>query len=431
MHKRVSVGVLLASVILAVALTVSVTMVIAIRYFNSTVNDVTQRQAMFDYVTDVDKIVRYHYNGTIDEEKLRRALGKGYIDGIDDPYAVYLSSEEYQEELDKRKGKATGFGLELALSDNGRIIVARVHQNSTADKAGIQTGDVLTAVNGSDVSASDFSSVTHTLEDSPKVILSVRREDTPHAFEISTSTYDYVSVEGRMVGTDIGLIRLYSVNDRTPDQFKTAYESLEKQGAAKFIFDVRDNVGGSSKAIENVLAYLVPGGTYAQQTDNTGKTTYLKSDNNRAMTYPSVTLVNSRTTGEAELFAGVLQELGKTTVIGEQTAGKGMVQELYTVGSDGAAVCLSVAERRLIKAGSIEGKGITPDEEVKLREQLALVEELDDTPLQAAIRRLSGSSSTTAPSTGTTTGAGSQTTHPSKTVSAGKTTTLSSARKTS
>lgn len=415
MHKRVSVGVLLASVILAVALTVSVTMVIAIRYFNSTVNDVTQRQAMFDYVTDVDKIVRYHYNGTIDEEKLRRALGKGYIDGIDDPYAAYLSSDAYQEALDTRKGKATGFGLELALSDNGRIIVTRVHADSTADKAGIQTGDVLTAVNGSDVSASAFASVTRTLADAPKVILSVRRENTPHAFEISTSTYDYVSVEGRLLGTDVGLIRVYSVNDRTPDQFKAAYESLEKQGAAKFIFDVRDNAGGSPKAIETILSFLAPGGAYAQQTDNAGKTTYLTSDNTRAMAYPSVTLVNSRTTGEAELFAGVLQELGKTTVIGEQTAGKGMIQEIYTVNNDGAAVCLSVAERRLIKAGSIEGKGITPDEEVKLREQLALVEETNDTPLQAALRRLSGGSSITTPSSGSTTGTGSQTTEPSKT----------------
>ena len=175
MHKKISVGVLLASVILAVALTVSVTMVIAIRYFNSTVSDVTQRQAMFEYVTDVDKIVRYHYNGTIDEEKLRRALGKGYIDGIDDPYAAYLSSDEYKEALDTRKGKETGFGLELALSDNGRMIVSRVHPNSTADKAGIEKGDVLTAVNGSEVSASDFSSVNRTLSDAPKVILSVRR----------------------------------------------------------------------------------------------------------------------------------------------------------------------------------------------------------------------------------------------------------------
>ena len=430
MHKKISVGMLLASVILAVALTVSVTMVIAIRYFNSTVSDVTQRQAMFEYVTDVDKIVRYHYNGTIDEEKLRRALGKGYIDGIDDPYAAYLSSDEYKEALDTRKGKETGFGLELALSDNGRMIVSRVHPNSTADKAGIEKGDVLTAVNGSEVSASDFSSVNRTLSDAPKVILSVRRENTPHAFEISTSTYDFVSVEGRMTGSDIGLIRLYSVNDRTPDQFKTVYESLQKQGAVKFIFDVRDNAGGSPEAIEKILSFLVPEGPYAQQTDNTGKTTYLTSGNARAMTSPSVTLVNSRTAGEAELFAGVLQELGKTTVVGELTAGKGMIQELYTVNNDGAAVRLSVAERRLIKAGSIEDKGITPDEEVKLREQLALVEEPDDTPLQAAVRRLTSGGTTTQPA-GTTIGTTSPKTEPSKTGSPSAVTTRATTRKAS
>ena len=141
MSKKVSVGVLLTAVLLSIALTVSVTMVIAIRYFNSTVSDVTQRQAMFDYVTDVDKIVRYHYYGTIDEEKLRSALGEGYIDGIGDPYAAYLSAEEYREALDTLAGKQTGFGLDVALSDNGRIVITRVHPQSTADKAGIQAGD--------------------------------------------------------------------------------------------------------------------------------------------------------------------------------------------------------------------------------------------------------------------------------------------------
>ena len=165
MSKKVSVGVLLTAVLLSIALTVSVTMVIAIRYFNSTVSDVTQRQAMFDYVTDVDKIVRYHYYGTIDEEKLRSALGEGYIDGIGDPYAAYLSAEEYREALDTLAGKQTGFGLDVALSDNGRIVITRVHPQSTADKAGIQAGDVITAVNGNDVSASAFSQVNRTLAD--------------------------------------------------------------------------------------------------------------------------------------------------------------------------------------------------------------------------------------------------------------------------
>lgn len=419
MSKKVSIGVLLTAVILSIALTMSITMVVAIRYFNSTVSDVTQRKAMFDYVTEVDQIVRYNYVGTIDEEKLRTALGKGYIDGIGDPYAAYLSATEYQEALDTLKGKQTGFGLEVSLSDNGRIVITRVHPHSTADKTGIQKGDVLTAINGSEVSASDFTQVNRTLADASKVILSVNRDGVSHAFEISTSTFQSVSVEGRLLPDDVGLIRMYTIQDTTPDQFKSTYETLEKQGATRFIFDLRDNTGGSHEAVESLLSYLVPNGAYALQLDNTGKTIYLTSENSRSMTYPSVTLVNTATAGEAELFAGVLQELDKTTVIGETTAGKGLIQQCFT-NTDGSAVRLSVAERRLIKGGSIEGVGIIPDEEMHLRGQLALTEEADDAPLQAAIQRVKTANqpepTTTTATAGTvSTGTGAAT-EPSKVV---------------
>ena len=422
MSKKVSVGVLLTAVLLSIALTVSVTMVIAIRYFNSTVSDVTQRQAMFDYVTDVDKIVRYHYYGTIDEEKLRSALGEGYIDGIGDPYAAYLSAEEYREALDTLAGKQTGFGLDVALSDNGRIVITRVHPQSTADKAGIQAGDVITAVNGNDVSASAFSQVNRTLADASKVLLSVQRGTTAHAFEISASTFDTVSVDSRMLESNVGYIRVYAVLDTTPRQFQTAYEALVKQGATRFVFDLRDNAGGSSTAVEQMLSFLVPSGSYAQQIDNTGKITYLQSENGHGIAYPSVTLVNGGTTGEAEVFAGVLQELGKTAVVGETTAGKGLIQEYFT-NSDGSAVRLSVAERQLIKGGVIQGKGITPDEEVHLRGQLALTEQADDTPLQAALKRLktAGQADPSATASATTTTGTQQavTTAPSKVVNGG------------
>lgn len=419
MNKKVSVGALLTTVILAVALTVSVTMLLAIRYFNSTVSDVTQRQALFDYVTEVDRIVRYNYYGTIDEEKLRQALSEGYIDGIGDPYAAYLSAQEYQQALDVQKGRQTGFGLEIALSDNGRIVITRVHQDSTADKAGIQAGDILTAVNGDEISASDFTQVSQTLQEASKVILSVQRDATSHAFEISTSTFETVSVEGRLIEGNIGFIRIYTIHDATPQQFSTVYEQFQQQGATRFIFDVRDNAGGSYTAVEELLAGLVPSGAYARQTDNTQKTTDLTSENDQAMTAPSVTLVNGITAGEAELFAGVLQEMGMTTVIGEVTAGKGMIQQYFT-NSDGSAIRLSVAERSLIQGGSIEGVGVLPDEVVHLRGQLALTLEEDDAPLQAALRHLSalGAAGTTTSSTASpalsSQAAGSATTLPSK-----------------
>lgn len=404
MNKKVSIGVLIAAVVLAIALTVTVTMLVAIRYFNATVSDVTQRQTMFDYVTDIDHIVRYNYVGVLDEEKLRQALGKGYIDGLGDAYAAYLTAEEYQAAQDTLKGRQTGFGLEVTLADNGKIVVTRVHQNSTADKAGLQKGDVLTAFNGSNVTASDYTSLNRTLNSASKVMLSVSRDNQTLAFEISTSTFDIIQVESRMLEDKVGYIRVYAIQENTPQQFRTAYTALEEQGATRFIFDLRDNTGGSPDAVEELLSFLVPSGAYAQQKDKDGKVTYLSSEDGGSMTAPSVTLVNGTTAGEAELFAGVLQELGKTLVVGETTAGKGLIQKYFT-NTDGSAVRISVAERLLIKGGAIEGVGIQPDEESVLNGPLALTEEVNDLPLRTALRlaKAMGTTSITGGTTTTTT----------------------------
>ena len=84
MNKKVSIGVTLALIIISIALTVSITTVVAMRQFNSIVSDVGKRQVMFGYITDIDKLVREHLQN-IDEEKLRTSLAKGYIAGLDDP----------------------------------------------------------------------------------------------------------------------------------------------------------------------------------------------------------------------------------------------------------------------------------------------------------------------------------------------------------
>lgn len=110
MNKKISIGATIALMIISIALTISVTMVVAMRIFNSSVNDVTQRRTMYQYVTEIDKAVRPHYLGTIDEEKLRTALARGYVDGIGDPYAAYLSADEYKAVQQARSGKLTGYG---------------------------------------------------------------------------------------------------------------------------------------------------------------------------------------------------------------------------------------------------------------------------------------------------------------------------------
>ena len=111
MNKKVSLGVTLTFIILAVALTFSITMLISWNTFNKHVYNVNERQAMYSKLTEIDQKVRQNYNGEIDEQELNNAIAKGYISGLGDPYAQYFTAEEYLEYLDSCAGVNVGVGL--------------------------------------------------------------------------------------------------------------------------------------------------------------------------------------------------------------------------------------------------------------------------------------------------------------------------------
>lgn len=410
MNKKISIGATAALIIIAVALTISVTMVVAMRRFSSLVNDPTKRGAVADYVAEVDRYLRQHYVGEIDENKLLDALGKGYASGTGDPYAAFLSPTEYQRELAVRTGETTGFGLEVAKSTAGEMVVYLLHKNSAAERAGVQVGDIVTAVDDTAVTPDSYSTAKGKLASQQKVMLTLSRGGKSTAVELSTSPYTLISVQGRMIG-ETGYIRIRAFHDNTPQQFKEVYASLEKEGATRFIFDVRNNTGGTLTAATDIIAYLMPVGPYAKQTDQAGTVTELAAADTYQIGKPAVTLVNAGTAGEAELFAGVLHEGGFAPIVGTQTAGRSLVQELYPISADNAAIKISAYRLSLLKGGEWEGKGLTPSTVAALGAEEEAVFELltddQDSQLQAAMIALKGGNAmttTVAGSTGTTTG---------------------------
>lgn len=398
MNKKISLGAAVTLIIIAVSLTVSVTMVIAMRQFNYKLSNVNQRQTMFDYITEVDNVVRQHYVGDVNEESLRASLAKGYLDGINDKYAAYLTSSEYKKEAERLSGKCTGLGLEVE-RDNAVAVISAVHKDSAADKAGMQKDDIITNLNGTAVTAADFDTINSTLDKAEKTMITVSRGSQSIAFDISPSTYTVNSVTSRLIGAT-GYIRITDFFNNTPDQFKEAYTAMEAQGAQNYVFDLRYNQGGSISAACSVIGYLIPRGTFAYRTDNEGAVTDLSSEGTYEISKPSVTLVNESTAGEAELFAGVMSRFNKTTVIGVQTAGRGLIQEYYNVSSDGAAIKLSVASLSFVDGSALEGSGIKPGITVGLtnsqEEKFAFLTEKDDPQLITALNTLKYSTNSNA-----------------------------------
>ncbi|HIW73879.1 MAG TPA: PDZ domain-containing protein [Firmicutes bacterium] len=403
MNKKISVGAAIALIIVFMALTVSVTMVVAMRQFNTKLVNVDQRQKMYEYITEVDKVIRQHYVGKISEEELRTSLAKGYLSGIGDPYAEYLTADEYAVEKDRLAGSLNGLGLEVAEQDDGSVVISAVHPESSADKAGVQKGDVITALDGA---AATYAQVSGRLASGEKLLISVQRGEESMAFELSPSPYTATTVESWMVGTT-GYVRIRAFYSNTPDQFSEALSTLADEGAQSYVFDLRYNEGGVLEAAEKMIAMLLPRGTYARRIESDGTKTGLESSGTHDLTKPTVTLVNAQTAGEAELFAGVLQEFQKTSVVGTATKGRGKIQEFFSVASDGSAIKLSVASLALLEGGEIEGKGIRPDQTVTLtaeeESRFAFLTDQDDPQLKAALTILQ-SGTVTAPETTTTAG---------------------------
>ncbi len=389
MNKKISLGVAIAIVLLAVALTVSATMVLAMRQFSSLVSDVGQRQAMYDYIDEIDSAARKDY--TIDEEKLRAALANGYINGLEDPHARYLSADEYQKVQAQLAGNRTGFGLTVTAKDT-ELLVLSVDENSPAALSGIKKGDVITAVDGEAATAASYAAVQAKIEYAEKLIVTVKQGTTPTAVELSANTYTVVSVTGRLVLESVGYIRINEFNNLTALQFKNVYNELTQQGALYFVFDVRNNAGGHIEAVKEILGYLLPTGPYVNFAKKDGDTKFSATDTYE-MTAPSVTLVNGNTVGEAELFAAVLQDFGKTRLVGTSTQGKAVVQEYVTIQSDKGAVQLSIGQlSRIHKGDSWKDTGLLPDQtaDLEYNKQLYfnLLTDEEDTQLQAALTLL-------------------------------------------
>ena len=283
-------------------------------------------------------------------------------------------------------------GLGVCTDAAGQLVVWRVNADSSADKGGVKVGDVVKALDHEDVTGKSEAEVQNRLDSAAKVLLSVERDGSTLAFELSAYEYTLRSVQSQKLDS-IGYVRITAFYENTPEQFKATVSSLIEGGATGLIFDLRDNAGGLRTAAEEVISYLMPLGQYGIETRQDGSVTNLVSKSNNQLSLPTVTLINSGTAGEAEFFAGVLQEFSLTTVVGETSAGKAKYQEYFTLEADNSAIRLTVGEYARLKSGTWQSTGIVPDLESVLsvgqKANVRLMTVSEDPQVQAALSQIS------------------------------------------
>lgn len=348
MSKKISLGVAATIAIIAMAVTFSLTMVVSMKMFNTTVSSVKNKERQYNKLSEIDRFVRAGEYFTIDEDTLNDRLAAGYMNGINDKYAVYYTAKEYSEKQSVEKGTLTGIGVAVVNdTSSGYARIIRLYDNSPAAEAGMQVGGFITAIN--DESTRNITSTARLTskllgeEGTTTTITYLTPDRQEQQLNLVHSNYKTPSIYTRqMVADTCGYIRIDAFTSGTASEFKAAVDELLQQGANSLVFDLRDNTGENLNAALVAADYCVPSGEIAKQQERDGNVTVLRMSDETEINVPIVCLVNGSTAGSAELFANALRKMAGATLVGTKTAGKGVVMSDAQSFSDGSAAYITV-----------------------------------------------------------------------------------------
>lgn len=399
MSRKISLPAAIVLILLAALLSFQITYVSMLTKYQSEVQSLAASQSAYDKLNYVDALYRAHYVGDIDEEQLSDYLIRGYIAGAGDKYASYMTADEFSAYMEESSGEMVGIGVHIIYNgDMGALEVISVMRDSPALEAGVEPGDLIIAVEGEAVSELGYyPAVDKMLGDLGTVAkFTVRRGENYEQikeFSIIRQKVTDTTVESRVIGGDIGVIRISQFAENTGDSIRTAIADLTAKGAKSLIFDVRYNPGGALTGIVDTLDQLLPEGPIIRIVDREGNEEAINSDA-ACISMPMAVLVNEGTASAAELFTSALQDYKLATVIGTTTYGKGTMQTVVSL-PDGSGITISYRMYNPPFSDNYEGIGVVPDIELPLDETLAeknfyKITDEEDNQLQAAIKAVRG-----------------------------------------
>ena len=347
----------------------------------------------------LEKMIDQDYLGEKDEDQLAEGMYAGLIYGLGDVYSRYYTAEEYEQETSSTDGSYVGIGISMEANKEGGVKIAECYEGGPGEIAGLEEGDVISAIDGEDITEMDTSEVAGLIRNSGKdqVTLTIHREDEEKPIEITVEIRDVElhSVFGEMLDDETGYIHISEFTGVTPDQYLETFQSLEDQGMQKLVIDLRDNPGGLLDSVCSILNHILPEGLIVYTEDKYGNRTEETSNGKDPLEIPLAVLVNENSASASEIFAGAVKDYGIGTIVGTTTYGKGVVQSVRQL-ADGSAVKLTVSNYFTPKGNNRNKVGIQPNVEVKLSTELLNKKEItheEDNQLQEALKVLNDNES--------------------------------------
>lgn len=345
-------------------------------------------------VEDLKNYILKNYYLDIDDDVLIEGMKKGLFEILDDPYSVYMNSDEFKSYMESSTGEYPGIGIYLTPNDKNQIEIVSPIEDTPADKVGLVAKDIITAVNGDPFNADTMDAAIKIIKGEPgtPVTLTIYRpsKDTTFDVEIIRAWIDIKVVKSRMLDDQMGYLRLSMFDDNSASEFDQHAKELIKAGAKGIVLDLRQNPGGYLSQCVKIADLMLGKKMIVYTEGRNGDNEEFHSD---AQKYDVewVVLTDGGSASASEILTGALKDHGAATIIGTTTFGKGVVQIVKPYDLN-TGFKLTTSQYFTPNGMNIHGIGIEPDIIIEMDESYFELEsptDEDDNQLQRAIEVLS------------------------------------------
>lgn len=313
----------------------------------------------------LQSIINENYLGEVEIEEIQEGILSGLVEGLNDPYSVYYSKEEYKKIAESITGSFYGIGVTVDnFEDTHYVELLQIIEDSPAEKAGLKAGDVIYKVDGMQITDQSLDEIVALIrgEKGTEVVLTIARQGAGDYMDFSVVRDEVknITVSSMMLDDKAGYLAISQFTSNTAEEFRTEYEKLQEEGMEQLIIDLRGNPGGLYSSVCEILDGFLSEGLIVYTEDKKGERLEETADSEILYQVPIAVLVNDRSASASEIFAGVVKDREIGIVVGTTTFGKGVVQKTYPL-TDGSGLKLTISKYFTPNGIDLNGVGIEPD----------------------------------------------------------------------